>query len=132
MAENPASRPLGATRRDEAIKLTSRKSRTGTRGHQKLAGVMRNSTPRRPTRTLAERLSMWITIITAITAVAALILSIFTFVQSRRTPEVTMNLPAVMRIREDMFDIYLQPSFSVPSEYDQTATITSVQLEFFS
>ena len=68
-----------------------------------------------------------------VTAVAALALSFVTWLQAQRTPEVTMNLPSIVRIGADTsatFDVYLQPSFSVPRAYDSRARISAVRLEF--
>jgi len=84
----------------------------------------------RHTRGFAERLNTWVPMVTA---VAALALSFVTWAQSQRTPEVTMNLPSIIRIgaaTAPSFDVYLQPSFSVPRSYDSTARISSVRLEF--
>jgi hypothetical protein len=87
----------------------------------------RESPHPRPRRTVAERLNTWVPMITA---VAALALSSITWIQSRATPEVTMNLPSIMRIGGASFDVYVQPSFSVPRRYDSLARIAGVQLEF--
>src|SRR3712207_2777669 len=73
--------------------------------------------PGHPARSLVERLSTWVPMVTA---VAALALSFVTWLQSQRTPEVSMNLPSIVRIGADTsatFDVYLQPSFSVPRAY---------------
>jgi hypothetical protein len=68
-----------------------------------------------------------------VTAVAAPALFFFTWFQSQRTPEITMNLPSIVRIGskgDGTFDVFLQPSFSVPRAYDSLARISAVQLEF--
>jgi hypothetical protein len=86
--------------------------------------------PPRHTRSLTERLNTWVPMVTA---VAALALSVVTWAQSQRTPEVTMNLPSIIRIgaeSPESFDVYLQPSFSVPRSYDSTARISAVQFAF--
>jgi hypothetical protein len=81
----------------------------------------------RPARSLAERLNTWVPMVTA---VAALVLSFMTWAQSQRTPEVTMDLPAIVRIGGDFFDVYVQPSFHVPREYGSLARISAVRFEF--
>jgi hypothetical protein len=68
--------------------------------------------------------------ISMVAATTALVFSVITWVQSHGTPEVTMNLPSIMRIGGDSFDVYLQPSFSVPREYNSLARISAVELQF--
>jgi hypothetical protein len=68
--------------------------------------------------------------ISMVAAATALVFSVITWVQSHRTPEVTMNLPSIMRIGGDSFDVFVQPSFSVPREYNSVARISAVRLEF--
>jgi hypothetical protein len=129
----PSDRPAGVDRTsggspgDRPTGVSDQTSPDDRREQPQVPAVEHAS--RRPARSLAERLNTWVPMVTA---VAALILSFVTWAQSQRTPEVTMNLPSIIRIGAESapsFDVYLQPSFSVPRSYNSTARISSVRLE---
>jgi len=69
---------------------------------------------------------IWVPIVTS---VAALVLSLMTWFQVQRAPEIRMDLPSITRIAGSDFHVYLQPSFIVPRQYEATARIRSVRLE---
>jgi hypothetical protein len=121
------SRSAGRSSRASLARGGRRRVGDGDRTAAPGAPDARRSPEPRPARSLAERLNTWIPMSTA---VAALTLSVITWAQSRSEPDVTMNLPSIMRIGGNQFDVYIQPSFSVPREYDSAARISSVRLRF--
>ncbi len=141
MPKEPALAPDGSPKGSEVLKQDSGAASTGVRGDPATRPDTRDdagadsglSQERRQSpkpRRLAEHLALWVPMATA---VAALALSFFTWFQSQRTPEITLNLPSIVRIGsidDGTFDVFLQPSFSVPRAYDSLARISAVQLEF--
>ncbi len=119
MAKEPALAPDGSSKGSEVVEHHSGAASTGVRGDPltrpetqgdagagpELSQERRQSRPARP---LAEHLALWVPMATA---VAALALSFFTWFQSQRTPEVTMNLPSIVRIGsigDGTFDVFVQ------------------------
>jgi hypothetical protein len=70
-------------------------------------------------------------VITALTAVAGLVLAFVNRMELNRRPEMTLTMPAVLRITHhtDGYTVVLQPTFTVHDASEVTSVVTDLRLE---
>jgi len=86
-------------------------------------------------RSLARQVELLTTTLTALTAVAALILSLISTVQLNHRPQISLTIPSVLRIAQARLpqgdtrvEVNIQPTFAVYEKTDLTGVITSLRL----
>jgi hypothetical protein len=91
---------------------------------------------RRSRRSIFRRVQFITTALTALTAVAALVLSIITTMQLNRRPDILLTMPTIIRVTQGSLgpqypvqvQIAMQPTFAVYQKTDVTSIVTSVRL----
>jgi hypothetical protein len=81
--------------------------------------------------TLSDRANYWSTIVSAITAAAALLLSLFTSIQLNTSPDLLVSMPRVVEFRTvapDQFYVLVQPSFYVNEKSDVSTVVSDLKL----
>jgi hypothetical protein len=85
------------------------------------------------TQKVSPKINLWAAILSALAAVAALLLSIVASVQQNSSPELSMTSPRRILLgvgaRGDSWNITIQPIFTIDRESGQTTTVTDLTLE---
>jgi hypothetical protein len=77
----------------------------------------------------SERVQVWMTVVTALTAIFALALSVFTYIQLNYRAPIQMTMPRVMRISQGVTtNVYIQPIFTVQRKTDIAEVVTSAKV----
>jgi hypothetical protein len=88
------------------------------------------------TQKVSPKINLWAAILSALTAVAALLLSIVASVQQNSSPELSMTPPRRIVLgagaRGDSWNITIQPVFTIERESGRTTTVTDITLELQS
>jgi hypothetical protein len=88
-------------------------------------------------RALSDRVNYWSTIITAITATVALIISGYTFMQVNTRPEMIISLPRLVSLvngyrgpnSQPELDLIMQPTFYVYEKTDVTSVVSDLTID---
>lgn len=123
MTDDRAKASTGSTAPGDA---TTEVNRVTASPQQVAAGARR----RRSSRTWARLVPIVTAVLTALTAVAALVLSLISTAQLNRRADMSLTMPSVLRIvqLQSRVEISVQPTFTVYQKTDLTSTVTSVRL----
>lgn len=116
-------------RRLYELKFASRSKRQslGSRGRRR--GQSGHTSQKTLKNRCYERVQVWLNVVTGLTAILALALSAFTYLQLNHEVPIQMVMPRVLRIGQGIWtNLYVQPIFTVTKKTDVAEVISSVKI----